>query len=101
MERDDADQEVGSVRRVPHPVPWTQGKAIASTARVERFTRVSPDILEYQFTIDDPTVWTRPWTAVQSLRKTEAPLFEYACHEGHYAMENMLAGARREEAQRR
>lgn len=65
---------------------------------VERFTRVSADILDYEYTIEDPTTWTRPWTAVQSLRKNPEPLFEYACHEGNYAAANMLAGARQDEA---
>ena len=65
---------------------------------VERFTRVSPEILEYRYTIEDSTVWTRSWTAVQTLRRTAAPLFEYACHEGNYGLPNMLAGARQEEA---
>ena len=64
---------------------------------VERFTRVG-DVIEYSFTVDDPTTWTAPWTAVQSLRKTDAPLFEYACHEGNYAAGNILAGARQAEA---
>ena len=65
---------------------------------VERFTRVGPGILQYEFTVEDPTVWTQPWTAVQTFRKTEAPLFEYACHEGNYAATNILAGARKAEA---
>ena len=64
----------------------------------ERFTRVG-DIIEYSFTVEDPTVWTAPWTAVQTFRKTDAPLFEYACHEGNYAAGNMLAGARQAEAE--
>ena len=65
---------------------------------VERFTRVSPEIIEYEYTVDDPTVWTAQWTAVQTLRKNPDPLFEYACHEGNYAAPNMLAGARLAEA---
>ncbi len=65
---------------------------------VERFTRVSPEILAYEYTVEDSTVWERPWTALQSLRKSEAPVFEYACHEGNYAAANMLAGARMDEA---
>ena len=61
---------------------------------VERFRRVAPDVLEYQFTVSDPTTWTRPWTAGWPWTKTDGPLYEYACHEGNYAMENMLSGAR-------
>ena len=64
---------------------------------VERFTRVSPDFIEYEYTIEDPDMWTRPWTAVLPLKKSEALLYEYACHEGNYAMGNILGGARAEE----
>ena len=64
---------------------------------VERFTRVGPGILQYEYTVEDSTVWTQPWTAVQTFRKTDAPVFEYACHEGNYAATNILAGARAEE----
>ena len=67
---------------------------------VERFTRVGPGILEYEFTVVDPTVWTRPWTAVQTLRRAAGAVYEYACHEGNYALPNILAGARAAEAQR-
>jgi hypothetical protein len=60
----------------------------------ERFTRVSPDTLLYEFTVDDPTAFTRPWTAQIPVTKTKGPIFEYACHEGNYAMTDILAGAR-------
>ncbi len=61
---------------------------------VERFTRVDVDTLLYEFTVDDPTTWTSPWTADGPMRKTDAPLFEYACHEGNYGMTGTLSGAR-------
>ena len=64
---------------------------------VERFTRVSPDTLRYEFTLDDPETWTGPWTAVVPMTKTEGPMFEYACHEGNYSMEGILGGARAQE----
>jgi hypothetical protein len=64
---------------------------------VERFSRVSPDVMHYEFTIYDSSTWTQPWTAVQTFRKSDAPVFEYACHEGNYAMPNILGGARRAE----
>ncbi len=64
---------------------------------VERFTRVSPDMVDYEYTIEDPEMWTQPWTAAVTLRKSDAPLYEYACHEGNYAMGNILGGARAEE----
>ena len=64
---------------------------------VERFTRVAADTLLYEFTVDDPGTWTRPWSAAIPMKKTEGPIFEYACHEGNYGMFNMLAGARAQE----
>jgi hypothetical protein len=61
---------------------------------VERFTRVSADRIVYQFTVDDPTTWVRPWTAEIPMLQTTGQLFEYACHEGNYGMVNTLRGAR-------
>ena len=61
---------------------------------VERLTRVDPDTLLYEFTVSDPTTWRRPWTAQIPMRRSESPLFEYACHEGNYGMEGTLSGAR-------
>ena len=66
----------------------------------ERLERVGPETIEYTVTYDDPDTWERPWTLMIPLRKSTAEdaLFEYACHEGNYAMEGILAGARAEEA---
>ena len=64
----------------------------------ERFTRVSIGRLLYQFTIDDPKSFTKPWSAVIPMKATEGPIFEYACHEGNYGMVNLLAGARAQDA---
>jgi hypothetical protein len=61
---------------------------------VERFTRVSADRILYQFTVDDPETWTRPWSAEIPMLATKGPLFEYACHEGNYGMPDILRGAR-------
>jgi hypothetical protein len=61
---------------------------------VEKFTRTDADTLMYEYTIDDPSVWTRPFTVVVPMRKSDQPIYEYACHEGNYAMESILAGAR-------
>jgi hypothetical protein len=63
----------------------------------ERFTRVNRDTLLYQFTIDDPTVFTRPWTAELPMTRSADRLFEYACHEGNYALLDILRGARAQE----
>ena len=62
----------------------------------ERYRLVDADTLEYQFTIDDPTVWTAPWTGMFHFKRDEAQyeLVEYACHEGNYAMRNLLSAAR-------
>jgi hypothetical protein len=64
---------------------------------IERFTRVAEDTLLYQFTVEDPSTWTRPWSAEVPWAKTIGPLFEHACHEGNYGLANILAGARVEE----
>jgi hypothetical protein len=66
----------------------------ANTHLIEKFTRVDPNTLLYEFTVDDPTMWTRPWTAVVPMTKSEDPIYEYACHEANYAMTGILAGAR-------
>src|SRR5580704_5759186 len=58
---------------------------------VERFTRVAPDRLDYTVTLDDPTTWTKPWTAVIRLKATREHIYEFACHEGNYvSMVSML-----------
>jgi hypothetical protein len=64
---------------------------------VERFTRRDANTLIYEFTVDDPTIWTKPWTASVPMTKTEEPIYEYACHEGNYGMQGILAGARADE----
>lgn len=64
---------------------------------VERFTRVSPGALRYQFTIEDPETWERPWTGEYTWPMTKERVFEYACHEANYAMTNILKGARLKE----
>lgn len=63
----------------------------------ERFTRVADDILLYEFTVDDPVAFTRPWTVQIPARKADGLIYEYACHEGNQAMVGMLEGARAEE----
>jgi hypothetical protein len=63
----------------------------------ERFTRLADDTIEYKFTIDDPTMWARPWSAESAMKKTVGPIFEHACHEGNFGLYNTLVGARLEE----
>jgi hypothetical protein len=85
--------ELGSVTRL---------QGTGETLKViERFTRVDRDTIDYTFTIDDPTMFTRPWTGRLPLVGFEGPLYEYACHEGNVAMEGMLRGARLEERDHR
>jgi hypothetical protein len=61
---------------------------------VERFTRVDADTIRYEFTVDDPTSWTRPWKAEIPMMKAEGGLYEYACHEGNHDLSNILGIAR-------
>jgi hypothetical protein len=60
----------------------------------ERFTRASADQIDYQYTVDDPVIYTRPWTVSLPLTKIDGPIYEYACHEGNIALQGILAGAR-------
>ncbi len=64
---------------------------------LERFTRTGPATLQWELTIVDATTWTKPWSVLILLSKSEDDIFEYACHEGNYAMEGILSGARTEE----
>ena len=74
------------------------GGSSANLRLVERFTRLDADTLRYEFTVDDPTTWTGPWTARVRMTSTDEPLYEYACHEGNYSMPSSLSGARAMEA---
>jgi hypothetical protein len=64
---------------------------------IERFTRVDPNTILYEFTVDDPTAFTKSWKGQAPLTKTAGPIYEYACHEGNYSMWNVLRGARAQE----
>ena len=66
----------------------------ATLTLTERFTRVDRDSLLYEYTVDDPTVFTRRFTAAIPMKRSELPVYEYACHEGNRGLENILAGAR-------
>ncbi|MDB3908715.1 hypothetical protein N9390_04205 [Gammaproteobacteria bacterium] len=80
--------------------PWQVAKERLVSSNIlvtERFSRVADDKLHYSFTIDDPELYTQPWTAEMPMYTGE-DLFEYACHEGNYAMRAILAGARRQES---
>jgi len=84
-----------------NPNPW-QRAMITRTGKVtERFTRWSEDQILYEFTVEDPTLYTQPWKGEMSFTTSQEPLYEYACHEGNHAMSGILAGARELEAQGR
>jgi hypothetical protein len=61
---------------------------------------VDADTLLYEFTVEDPKTWTRPWTAVVPMKRVDSPVYEYACHEGNYALRNILSGARAQEKEK-
>jgi len=64
---------------------------------VERFSRTAADILLYQFTVENPAIYSKPWSGEIPMRATTEPLYEYGCHEGNYALVDILAGARADE----
>ena len=77
-----------------------KGRMITSTEAlrtVERFTRVDADTIDYEVTVTDPAMYTRPWKFANTLRAIEGPIYEYACHEGNYSLVTILAGARAKE----
>ena len=67
---------------------------------VERFSRIDANRLRYRFTVEDPQTWERPWSGEEAWPATNAQMFEYACHEGNYALGDILRGARLREAER-
>ncbi len=81
--------------------PWADFNSASGSGEtlhlVERFTRVDADTIAYQVTVDDPKMYTRPWTVAFPMTKTQDQIYEYACHEGNYGMVGILAGARAEE----
>ena len=95
----DGDTLVIETSRFLRETSFAQGRTGANLVLVERLTRVSEDVLLYQATINDPTVWTSPWTYEVPMVLNDQPLYEYACHEGNYGLTNILAGARALEAE--
>ena len=79
---------------------WTRPSE--SLHLVERFKRIDANTMEYTITVEDPTTFTRPWTAVIPISKLsgDTQIYEYACHEGNYAMPNLLRGGRTDAARR-
>ena len=79
-----------------HPMQQFRG-ASEDLKVTERFTRTGPDQILYKFTIDDPTTFTAPWSGEVPFNRTEELIYEYACHEGNYALSNVLSGERNRE----
>ncbi len=79
--------------------PWQVKEYLISenVTLTERFSRIADDRIYYSFTIDDPEIYSQPWTAEMPMTRLEDQLYEYACHEGNYSLPAILAGARREE----
>ena len=94
----EGDTLVVDTRNFRRETSFQRGRTTSNLHLIERFTRVDEDTLRYEFTVNDPTVWTKPWTAQIDMAKNSEPMYEYACHEGNYGMYNMLAGARADEA---
>ncbi|MEQ8956173.1 MAG: hypothetical protein RL120_18740 [Gammaproteobacteria bacterium] len=84
-----------------HPLQLAESSVpITDAGKItERFSRYSDTEIVYQFTVEDPNLYSRPWTAELSYHATDGEIYEYACHEGNYAMPSMLAGARRLEVE--
>ena len=81
--------------RIP---PRAPGAGPAGMRVTERFSSIDADTLRYEFTVEDPNTWTRPWTGVVRMVRSPTPIYEYACHEGNYGLHNILSGARSQEA---
>ncbi len=81
-----------------NPNPWQRGLITPAGKVTERFSRWSNDQILYGFTVEDPTLYTAAWSGEMSFGASTEPLYEYACHEGNYAMEGILGGARVKEA---
>jgi hypothetical protein len=79
-----------------HPQQMFRG-ASENLKVIERFTRTGPDTILYTFTIDDPTTFSRPWSGEVPFTRMNELIYEYACHEGNYALSNILSGERARE----
>jgi hypothetical protein len=77
---------------------WRSSVLLSKDARVEeRFTRVDENTVLYEFEVDDPATYSERWGGQVPMRRLDDLLFEYACHEGNYAIEGILSGARYQE----
>ncbi len=89
----DGDTLVVETRNFLRETNFQRGATTPNLTLIERLTRVDDGTLRYDVTVDDPTVWTRPWTYSVPMQRNPQPVYEYACHEGNYGLYNILAGA--------
>lgn len=94
----EGDTLVVDTRNFFRETAFVGGRTTATLHLVERFTRMNADTLLYEFRVDDPSTWTKPWTAQIAMVKSDQEMYEYACHEGNYGLPGILAGARAKEA---
>ncbi len=94
----DGDTLVVETRNFLRETGFMRGGSSPRLTLVERFTRVADDTLLYEVTVDDPGTWTVPWKFAVPMKVNDAPMFEYACHEGNYGMTNLLEGSRVQDA---
>mgnify|MGYP006992451814 CR=1 FL=1 len=85
------DRENGGTNRFE--IVGTRGKLVLENGKLT-FTRNDADHLDWQVTVDDPKTWTKPFTFMIRLKRTDDQVYEYACHEGNHSMIGILAGAR-------
>ena len=93
----DGDTLVIETTNLLRETSFQNGLSDANLQLTERLTRVSAGTLMYEVTVDDPTVWTGPWTYQLPMKKNDQQMYEYACHEGNSGLYNILAGARQKE----
>ena len=89
----DGDTLVVETTNFLRETSFRRGVTTSALHLIERFTRVSEGTLMYEVTVEDPNAWDRPWTYRIPMVQSEYPMYEYACHEGNYGLENILAGA--------
>jgi hypothetical protein len=75
-------------------LPFEPRMPASGMTLTERFSRAADNTLQYEFTVNDPKIYTKPWTAILQMTRTDGEIFEYACHEGNHAMEGILKGSR-------
>jgi hypothetical protein len=83
--------------RAPTTIARQDIVATSSLHVVERFTRSDVATIVYRFTVDDPVMWTKPWSGELAMHKWDGPIFEYGCHEGNYGLKFILGEAREQE----